>query len=99
MNLGLTGSGREGELEFGEIMHTTAIFKMDKQQGPTVQHMELYSMLWASLDASGVAGGRMDTCVCVCVCVYIAEFLLHSPETTTTLLIGCTPKQNKKFKV
>ena len=28
----------------------TAIFKMDNQQGPTVQHMELYSMLCGSLD-------------------------------------------------
>ena len=30
---------------------------------------------------------------------HMAEFLLHSPETTTTLLTGYTPKQNKKLKV
>ena len=37
--------------------------------------------------------GRMDTCICM------AEPLLFSPETITTLLIGYTPKQNKKFKI
>ena len=42
-------------------MYTTVIFKMDKQRGPTVQHMELYLTLWARLDGSGVAGERMDT--------------------------------------
>ena len=30
---------------------------------------------------------------------YMAESFLCSPETTTTLLIGYTPTQNKKFKV
>ena len=34
--------------------------------------------------------GRMDTCM--------AESLLCSPETITTLLIKYTPIQNKKFK-
>ena len=29
------------------------IFKMDNLQGPTIQHMELYSMLCASLDGRG----------------------------------------------
>ena len=29
---------------------------------------------------------------------YMAESFLCSPETTTTLLIGYTPTQNKKFK-
>ena len=41
----------------------------------------LCSMLHGSLDGSGVRG-RMDTCV------WMAESLLCSPETTTTLLIG-----------
>ena len=36
--------------------------------------------------------GRMDTCICV------AESLHCLPETMTALLIGYTPKQNKKFK-
>ena len=32
----------------------TAIFKMVNQQGPTVQHMELCSMLCGNLDGRGV---------------------------------------------
>jgi len=34
---------------------------------------------------------RMDTCM--------AESLHCSPETVTTSLIGCTPIQNKHFKI
>ena len=58
-----------------------AIFKMDNQQESTVYHMELCLMLYGSLDESGV-WGRMDTCV------YMAESLLCSHETITTLLIN-----------
>ena len=46
-------------------------------------------MLCGSLDGSRV-WRRMDTCICV------AESLGCSPETMTTLLIGCTPVQNAK---
>ena len=49
-------------------------------------------MLRASLDGTAV-WGRMD------VCARMAETLCSSPETTTTLLIGYTPIQNKKFEV
>ena len=35
-----------------------AIFKMDNQQGPTVQHRELCSMLCDSLDERGVMAMR-----------------------------------------
>ena len=38
----------------------TAIFKMDHQQGPTVKHMELCSVLCGSLDGR-VVWRRMDT--------------------------------------
>ena len=51
--------------------------------------MELCSMLCGRLDGRRV-WGRMDTCTCM------AESLCCSPETITTLLIGCTPIQNKK---
>ena len=54
---------------------------MDNQQGPTVQHMELCSMLCDSLDGREV-WERMDTCKCM------AESLCCPPETTTTLFIG-----------
>ena len=60
---------------------------MDNQQGATLQHVELCSMLCGSLDGSGV-WGRMDTCMCM------AESLCCSSETVTTLLIGYIPKQN-----
>ena len=72
----------------------TAIFKMEKQQGPAVKHRELYSVLCGSLDGRGV-WGRMDTCVCVCmhtyIHIYIAESLCCAPVTITALLICYTP--------
>ena len=68
----------------------TAIFKMNNQQGPTLQHRELCSMLCSNLDGRGV-WRRMDMCICM------AEFLCYSPETITTLLISYTPVQNKRF--
>ena len=55
------------------------------------KHMELCSMLCASLDRRAV-WGRMDTCIC------IAESLCCSPDTITTMLIGYTSIQNKKLK-
>ena len=69
----------------------TAVFKMDNQQGPTVQHRELCSMLCGSLEGRGV-WGRMDPCICV------AESLCYSPETITKLLISDITIQNKKLK-
>ena len=67
----------------------TAIFKMDNQQGPIIQHTELCSMLYAGLVGRRVQG-RMDTCTCN------AESLCCSAETTSALLIGYT---NTKWKV
>ena len=72
-------------------MYVTAIFKMDNQQGPTIQHRELCSMLCGSLDGREV-WGRMDTCI------WMAEFPICSPETIITLLISHIPIQNKKLK-
>ena len=57
---------------------------MDNQQGPTVQHVELCSMLCGSLDGRGV-WGRIDTCICM------AESFHCSPETITILVINYTP--------
>ena len=53
--------------------------------------MKLCSILCGSLDGRGV-WGRIVTCLCM------AEPLHSLPETITTLLIGYTPIQNKKFK-
>ena len=69
----------------------TAIFKLDNQQGPTVQHRELCSMLCGSLDGRGVRG-RMGTCI------YMAESLYGPPETITTLSTGYIQIQNKVLK-
>ena len=62
----------------------TAIFKMDNQQGPTVQFLQGTLLdVMGSLDGRGL-WGSMDTCI------YMAEFLHYSSETITTLLIGYT---------
>ena len=53
--------------------------------------MKLCSMLCGSLDGWGV-WGKGDTRMCM------AESLRCSPETVTTLVIGYTPIQNKKFE-
>ena len=82
--------GEKGQGVGDRHVHT-AIFKMNNQQAPVVQHTELCSMLSGRLDERRV-WGRMDTCVCM------AEYLCYSPETVTTLLTGYTPIQNKKLK-
>ena len=67
-----------GKEELGSLyghVHN-AIFKMDNQQGLTVQHRELCLVLSGSLDGRRL-WGRMDICICM------AESLCHSPETIT----------------
>ena len=59
----------------------TAVFKMHYQQGPTVQHMELYSMLRASLDGSGV-WGTIETFMCM------AKSFCCSLENITLLFVN-----------
>ena len=49
-------------------------------------------MLYGNLEGRGVCE-RMDTCIYI----YMADSLPFSLETITTLLIGYTPTQNKKF--
>ena len=53
---------------------------MDNKQGPTIEHRELCSVLYGSLDGWEV-WGRMDTCICM------TESLSCPPETILTLLI------------
>ena len=92
MNLWLPGGEELGKKQgVWDGRAHTAMFKIDNQQGPTIQHRELHSMLCGILDGRGVQG-RMDTCI------GMAESLCSSPETITTLLIGYTPIQNKKLK-
>ena len=61
----------------------TAMFKMENQQEPTVQHKNSCLRSCGSLDGRGI-WGRMDTCICM------VESFCCPTETITTLLIGCT---------
>ena len=51
--------GRDSQGVWDEHVHMD-IFKIDNQQGPTVQHMEFFSMLWGSLEGKGVWGRIND---------------------------------------
>ena len=62
----------------------TALFKMDNQQGPTVQCIELCSVLCGSLEGREVWGEIANP--------------FKSTEIITTLFIGYTPLQNKELK-
>ena len=72
--------------DWSNLAHTAR-----NQQEPTVQPREVCFMLCGSLDGRG-AWERMDICICV------AESLHCSPETTTAVLNGCTPIENKSLK-
>ena len=66
-------------------------YKMDSCQGPTIQHMQLCSVLCGGLGGRKV-WGRMDTCVCM------AESLWCSPKTATISLVSYTPYKIKSWK-
>ena len=67
----------------------TAVFKVDNQQGPTVWHKELCSMLCGSLDGRGV-WGRIQAYV------WLSSFAVHL-KPSHCLLINYSPIQNKQF--
>ena len=76
----MVGSGKDGGRDSHGVWDgqvPIAIFKMDNQQGPTVEFSELCSTLSGSLDRKGV-WGRRDTCICT------AESLCCPPESITT---------------
>ena len=56
----------------------TAVFKTDNQQGPTVQHRDLYSIFCNNRNGKRI-WKRRDTCIC------ITESFCCIPETNTTL--------------
>ena len=62
----------------------TTIFKIDNQQGPTVQHREFCSAYYNNLNGKRI-WKRIDTPV------WITESLCHIPETLITLLFKYTP--------
>ena len=60
------GGGRDSRGVWDGHGHT-AVFNMENQQGPAVQHRGLCSMSRGSLDGRGV-WGRMDTCMAESLC-------------------------------
>ena len=79
----MVAQGVDGSLGvWDKHIHTAmSIFKMDNQQGCTVQHKEVFFMLCGSLDGRGV-WGRVDTCICM------VESLCCPPETITILWLA-----------
>ena len=76
--------------DFGKVMYMLPYLKWITNKGllySTWNSAQCYVLAWMGVE------GRMATYI------YIAECLCYLPETTTTLLIGHTPVQNKKFKV
>ena len=65
-------------------MHIS-LYRMNKQQGPNVQHGELYSTSYDKHNGKEYEKERV--CVCVCVCVYacITESLCYTAVTNITL--------------
>ena len=61
-----------------KIKIIVTIYIIDKQEGPTVQHRELYSIFYNNLDGKRI-WKRMDICMC------ITESLCCTPETNTRL--------------
>ena len=83
MNLCSLGGKNRAKVSWGVLdghVHI-AIFKMNNQKGPGVQHMKLCSLLCGSLDGRG-ACRRMDPWI------YATESLHCSPGNITMLLVG-----------
>ena len=87
-------AGRDKSGAWDEHSHIATYKQIDNQQGPAVQHRELYSILSITyLRKESVK--RMNMCVC------ITGLLCCIPETNTTLYINYTPiffliKNNKR---
>ena len=88
----LGGNGGGERLGVWDWHVHTAIFKIDNQQGPAVQHRELCSILCNNLNGKRI-WKRIDTCV------HITESLCCTPETNTTLLINYTPIDRKSTRL
>ena len=69
----------------------TAIFKMNNEQGPTIEHMKVCPVLCGSLGGRGV-WGRIATCI------RMAESLHSSPESVTMLLTSISQYKIKSLK-
>ena len=69
---------RRGRLGVWDCHVYTAMFKIDNQQGPTLQHREFCSIFCKNLNGKRI-WKRIDTCIC------ITESLCCTPEINTTL--------------
>ena len=88
MNFRLPG-GRDRE--FGKVIYTLLYLKWTTNK-------DLLDSAWNSAQdyvSAWMRGKSRGEWTRVCV----AEPVCSSPETITTLLIGCTPMQSKKFQV
>ena len=65
------GQGEWARQGVWEVLVHTAMFRMENQQGPTVEHRELCSVLCGGLDGRGVWGGWMH------VYVRLSPFAVH----------------------
>ena len=74
------GVTRIQERESVEVQ--THIFRMDKQQGPTISHRELYPISMISHNGKNI---RMCMYVCTHTCVCITESLCWTAEINTAL--------------
>ena len=95
MSLWFLGRGtgeRNSQVIWDGHVHT-ATFKMDNQQGPTVQHIELCSVNVTWQPGREGVWRRMNACVCMGECLRC-----HLKLSQHCLLIGYTPLQNKQFK-
>ena len=78
-------SGSEGQTGSQGLVVHTAIFKIDNQQGPTIQYREFCSIFCNNLKEKRICKE--------CIYINITESLCHTPETNTTQLINYTPTQ------
>ena len=80
------GQGRGTECGFGVSRWKLITYRMDTQQGPIIEHGEVYPI---SCDKPSWTRTRQCTCVCVCECVYYpfsCAWLFAPPWTVAHLL-------------
>ena len=85
---------QEGVKGMGPLQMQTITFRMDKQQGPTVQHRELYSISWNRPGWKRIQKKNVYT-----VYIYKIDSLCCTEESGTILLINYTSIKKLKNKI
>ena len=75
----------------------TAIFKMENQQGPTVERREPCSVLRGSLDGRGV-WRRMGTCTCMAESLHCSSNYHNTVNQIYPNTTGVGVEKNKKMQ-